>query len=200
MKRLCQFLMPAVATLGLAAPAVPMATAPAAAQATPAAALDAAMTPGAEQARLNDLVGKFDVVISVWLTPKSAPMTSNASAVSSWVLDGRYVQTSLAGFIDGKPYNALGYSGYDNAGKVYQASWMDSASTAQTWYQGGFTPGGKVAVMSATTVNPVTGKPEPLELHLSIDAAGNHVSELWGTGGGKTRFKMMELRYVRSKS
>lgn len=192
MKRLCQVVLPVAAALVFASPAM--------AQPSPAAALDAAMTPGAEQARLNELVGSFDVVISVWSTPKSAPMTSSASAVSSWVLDGRYVQTSLAGFIDGKPYSALGYSGYDNAGKVYQASWMDSASTAQTWYQGGFTPGSKMAVMSATTVNPVSGKPEPLELHLSIDAAGNHVTELWGMGGGKTRFKMMELRYVRSKA
>lgn len=54
--------------------------------------------------------------------------------------------------------------------------------------------------MKATTLNAVSGKPEPLELHLTIDKDGNHVTELWGTGGGKTVFKMMELRYVRSKS
>ena len=167
---------------------------------SPAAAMDATMTPGPEQARLNDLVGTFDVTISIWVTPKSVPITSSAAAVSKWVLDGRYVQTSLSGYVDGQAYNAIGYAGYDNAGKVYQASWMDNDSTAQTWYQGGFTPGSKMAVMTATTVSPVSGKREPIELRLTIDKAGNHVTELWGTGGGKTVFKMMELRYVRSKS
>lgn len=128
MKTVFRKAFPAVAALALIAPA---AAQPAK---TPTAALDAAMTPGADHARLNDLVGKFDVAISVWLTPKNAPIMSRASAVASWVLDGRFVQTSLSGFIDGEAYNAIGYSGYDNVGKVYQATWMDSASTAQIWY------------------------------------------------------------------
>lgn len=180
-------------------PLLAVIAAPATALPSAVAALDAAMTPGPEQARLNDLVGTFDVTISIWVTPQSVPVVANAAAVATWVLDGRYVQTSLSGIVGGQPYNALGYSGYDNAGKVYQATWMDNASTAQTWYQGGFTPGSKAAVMKATTVNAVTGKPEPLELRLTIDKDGNHITELWGNGGGKTIFKMMELRYVRSK-
>jgi hypothetical protein len=166
----------------------------------PAAALDAAMTPGPEQARLNDLVGDFDVTITIWVTPGGAPIVSSAAAVSKWVLDGRYVQTSLSGYVAGQPYSALGYAGYDNAGKVYQASWMDSDSTAQSWFSGGFALGSKAAVLSATTVNPVSGLREPLELRLTIDKDGNHVTELWGKGGGPTVFKMMELRYVRSKA
>lgn len=174
--------------------------APAAAAPAPAAALNAAMAPGSEHARLNDLVGNFDVAIRIWVTPASAPLVSNAAAVSKWVLDGRFVQTSLSGFVDGQPYSAVGYAGYDNAGKVYQASWMDNESTAQTWYQGGFAPGSTSAVMQASTVNPVSGKPEALELRMTIDKAGNHVTELWGTGGGTKIFKMMELRYLRSKS
>jgi hypothetical protein len=172
----------------------------AAAAPAPAAALDAAMAPGSEHARLNDLVGTFDVVIRIWVTPASAPVVSNAAAVSKWVLDGRFVQTSLSGFVDGQPYNAIGYAGYDNAGKVYQASWIDNESTAQTWYQGGFAASSKSAVLTASTVNPVSGKREPLELRMTIDKDGNHVTELWGTGGGAKTFKMMELRYVRSKS
>jgi hypothetical protein len=184
--------LPAFAVLGLSAPA--SAQAPVA----PAAALEAAMTPGPEQARLNALVGTFDVVISIWVTPGSVPIVSNAAAVSQWVLDGRYVQTSLSGYVDGQPYKALGYAGYDNAGKVYQASWLDTDSTAQTWYSGSFN--GKAAVLTASVVNPVSGKPEALELRMSIDAGGNHVTELWGTGGGSKIFKMMELRYTRSKS
>ncbi len=198
MKTVFQIAIPAVAALAICAPAI----APAAAQApakSPAAALEAAMTPGPGQARLNDLVGNFDVTISIWVTPKSVPVVSNAAAVGTWVLDGRFVQTTLSGYVDGEPFNAISYGGYDNAGKTYQATWMDNHGTDQTWYSGSFAADGKSAVLSGSSVNPVSGKREPLELRLSLDGKGNRVMELWGKGGGATSFKMMELRYVRSK-
>jgi len=185
---------PALAALGLAA------TAAAQPPKSPAAALEAAMTPGPGQARLNDMIGNFDVTVSIWVTPKSVPIVSNASAVGVWVLDGRFVQTTLSGYVDGEPFNAISYGGYDNAGKTYQATWMDNHGTEQTWYNGNFAADGKSAVLSGSTINPVSGKREPLELRMSLDGKGNRVLELWGAGGGKTAFKMMELRYVRSKS
>ena len=45
--------------------------------------------------------------------------------------------------------------------------------------------------------NPVTGKPTPLEMRLTLDAAGNHVTELWGDGLGSKMFKMMEITYTK---
>lgn len=193
MKTLVQFTIPVLAAFGLATAAGAQ---PAKAAVT---AIDAAMTPGPAQARLNDMVGNFDVTVSVWVTPKSVPLVSNASAVGAWVLDGRFVQTTLSGYVAGDPFNAIGYAGYDNAGKVYQATWMDNQGTDQTWYSGNFAADGKSAVLSGSTVNPVSGKTEPLQLKMTLDGQGNRVLELWGKGGGATSFKMMELRYMRSK-
>jgi hypothetical protein len=193
-KTVFQIAIPAVAALALIAPAVAQAPAK-----TAIADLNAAMTPGPAQAKLNDMVGTFDVTVSIWVTPKSVPVVSNASAVGSWVLDGRFVQTTLSGYVGGEPFNAISYAGYDNAGKTYQATWMDNQGTDQTWYTGNFAADGKSAVLSGTTVNPVSGKQEPLELRMTLDGTGNRVLELWGKGGGKATFKMMELRYLRSK-
>jgi len=39
----------------------------------------------------------------------------------------------------------------------------------------------------------------PVELRLSIADNGDHMSEIWGQGLGTKLFKMMELRYTRSK-
>jgi hypothetical protein len=185
--------IPALAALSLTASATAQ---PAKA---PAAALDAALSPGPAQARLNDMVGNFDVTVSIWVTPKSVPLVSNASAVGTWVLDGRFVHTTLSGYVAGEPFSAISYAGYDNAGKVYQATWMDNQGTDQTWYSGNFAADGKSAVLSGATVNPVSGKIEPLQLKMTLDGQGNRLLELWGKGGGATSFKMMELRYVRSK-
>jgi hypothetical protein len=191
--------LPAVAALGLAAPAMAVGAAPSAVDAATAAALDKAMTPGAGQKRLDAMVGKFNVAIRAWATPAASPVASNALCTNVWTLGGRYLQSNLSGFVAGAPFNGIGYIAYDNSAGRYQATWMDTGSTAQTWYTGGFKPGTKSAVMKASTTDPVTGKPSPLELRMTIDANGNHKSELWGTGTGKKLFKMLELTYTRVK-
>ena len=56
-------------------------------------ALEMAMTPGEGQKKLTPMVGTFDVKIRTWVTPSSTPVESTASMVSTWVLDGRFVQS-----------------------------------------------------------------------------------------------------------
>lgn len=176
-----------------------LAAGPAAAQPTPSAAITAAQTPGPAQQRLNPLVGSFNVTISIWVTPKSVPITSNAASVGRWVMDGRFVETSISGYVDGERFDALSLAGHDNAGDMLQATWVDNRSTEQTWYSGAFAADGKSALLKGAVTNPVTRKREALELRMSLDKDGNRVTKLWGKGGGTTLFKMMELRFVRTK-
>jgi len=162
-------------------------------------ALESALTPGAGQARLDPMVGTFDVKIRTWVRPNAAPVESQGSCVNVWVLGHRYIQAMLSATVMGEPFNGIGYVAYDNVGKVYQMAWMDGGSTAMTLYSGGFDGATKAAKLKASVLNPVTGKPTPLELRLSILDNGDHMSELWGQGVGTTMFKMMELRYTRTK-
>jgi hypothetical protein len=187
--------------MGLAALAVLALSTPGTAAVTPsvATALDAAMTPGIGQKRLDEMVGTFKVTIRTWATPTSAPVNSSGVAIIGWVLGGRYLQSNISGFVGGQPFNGLGFTGYDNTAGVYQSTWMDNGSTGQVWYKGGFTPGSKSAVMKASVADPVTGKPSPLEMRMTIFPNGTHSTELWGMGTGTTMFKMMELHYTRSK-
>jgi hypothetical protein len=162
-------------------------------------ALQSAITPGAGQARLDAMVGSFDVKIRTWLGPNAAPVESQGSCVNVWVLGHRYIQSMLAAHVMGEPFNGIGYTAYDNVGKTYQTAWMDGGSTAMTLYQGGFDGASKTAKMKASVLDPLTGKPTSLELRLSILENGDHMSELWGQAGGSKMFKMMELRYTRTK-
>jgi hypothetical protein len=164
-----------------------------------ARALDSAMTPGEGQKRLAAMIGTFKVAIRTWVDPSKPPIESSASSVSAWVLGERYVQMTLAGDLQGQPFNGIGYIGFDNVGKQYQSTWMDSGSTGMTWYKGGFDAGGKSATMKASVPDALTGKPTPVELRLKMSDDGGHVTELWGHGLGNKMFKMMELRYTRSK-
>ena len=163
------------------------------------AALENAMTPGAGQQKLGFMVGTFDAKIRSWATPSDPPAEDTAVMIGNWVLGGRYIQMMLAGTVAGEPYNGIGYAGFDNTTKKYVSTFMDSGSTGMEWYTGGFDASGKRATLKGSMANPVTGKPSPLEMRLTLDTAGNHVTELWGLGLGDKMFKMMELTYTKRK-
>ncbi|MBE2259814.1 MAG: DUF1579 domain-containing protein [Rhodobacteraceae bacterium] len=164
-----------------------------------AKALEKAMTPGEGQKRLQAMIGTFDVVIRTWVDPSKPPVESSATSVSAWVLGDRYVQMMLSGDLQGQPFSGIGYIAFDNVSKLYQATWMDNGSTGMIWYQGGFDASGKSATMKGSVPDPLTGKPSPVELRMKVSDDGGHVTELWGKGLGSKMFKMMELRYTRSR-
>jgi hypothetical protein len=194
----------AAAVLNLAGPALaqgPGSTA-ARAQGNPAVlakALENAATPGPGQARLEPMIGTFDVKIRTWLGPDLPPIESQGSCVNVWVLDRRYLQIMLSANVLGEPFNGIGYVAYDNVGKTYQVAWLDGGSTAMTVYRGGFLGATKSATLKASVLNPLSARPTPLELRVSILENGNHMSELWGRGAGAKMFKMMELQYTRTQ-
>ena len=194
----------AVAVLHLAAPAWAQQPGGNAAraqvsEAALAKALVKANTPGPGQARLEPMIGTFDVKMKIWLGPDQPPIDAQGSCVNVWVLDHRYIQIMLSANVLGEPFNGIGYVAYDNVGKNYQIAWLDAGSTAMTLYRGGFAGATKSASLKASVLNPLTAKPTPLELRVSILDNGDHMSELWGQGAGSKMFKMMELHYTRAK-
>jgi Protein of unknown function (DUF1579) len=190
----------AAVVLGLAVSAGAQETKKAPTDAQIAAAMEKAMTPGEAQKKLDFLVGTFDVKIRTWLDPSKPPYESTATSVATWVLGNRYVQQMLAGYIAGEPWSGIGYAGYDNVAKKYVSTYMDTGSTGMEWYTGTMDASGKLARMTATIADEVTGKPRALEMRLSIAANGDHVTELWESDltGGKMA-KVMELHYTRKK-
>jgi hypothetical protein len=168
-------------------------------EAAMAKALEVAMTPGDGQKRLAPMIGTFDVKIRTWVSANSTPIESTASMVSAWVLGGRYVQSMLVGEVGGEPFNGIGYIGYDNVSKIYQTAWMDTGSTGMTWYTGSFDESGTTATMKASVPDPLTAKPTPLELRMSVEPNGDHVTEIWGQGLGTEMFRLMELKYTKTK-
>jgi len=183
--------------------AVPWQDATAADQATRTSAavqaLDNAMTPGEGQKRLDSMIGSFDVTVLVWTNPAKPPLEFKGSAVNTWTLGGRYVQTMLAAVMDGDKFDGIGYYGYDNATRSYQASWMDTGSTAIGWYRGKMDKSGRAALLKSVQASSSSGTPLELELRVSIAEGGDHVTQLWGAPTGGKAFKLMELRSVRTK-
>ena len=187
------------AVLGSASPLMAQSPGKAADQALMAKALENAMTPGEGQKRLNPLIGTFNVVIKTWVTPEGPPIESTAASVNAWVLGGRYVQMMLNGDTPNAPFSGIGHIAYDNVSKNYQAAWMDSGSTAITMYMGKLDASGKSALLKGSISNPLTGKPSPLELRMSIEPDGSHLTQLWGQGKSAKMVKLVELKYTKVK-
>jgi hypothetical protein len=182
-----------------ALPAAAQNAAKAAAEAPMAKALENAMTPGEGQKRLNPLIGTFNVAIKIWVTPEGPPIESTAASVNTWVLGGRFVQMMLNGDAPNALFSGTGHIGYDNVTKNYQAAWMDSGSTAITLYTGKLDASGKTALMKGSIRNALTGKPSPVELRMTIEPDGSHLTQLWGQGKGAKMVKLMELQYSKVK-
>ena len=186
-----------VLALGLATDALAKEGKPASGDAAALAAMNAAMDPGPAQKKLDVLVGEFDVKILTWIDPAKPPYESMAVAVAKWVLGNRYIETMLAGFIGGEPWSGIGYAGYDNVGKKYQATYMDSASTAMDWFTGAMAEDGKSAKLTATIRDTITQKPVKAEMRLRVSPDRNYVTELWQTTPAGKMVKVMELKYTR---
>jgi hypothetical protein len=163
-------------------------------------ALGNAMDPGEGQKKLEPMVGEFDVKIRVWLDPAQPPIESMAVAVSTWVLGKRYVQTMLSGYVMGEPFDGIGYAGYDNVSKQYQATFMDTGGTGMEWFSGSMDPTGGSAKLSATIPDPITGEATTVEMRLKIAASGDHVTELWQEDPTGEPVRIMDLQYTRKKS
>ncbi len=163
-----------------------------------AQALDKTMTPGEGQKRLEPMIGTFAVTVLVWPSPGKPPLEYKGGAVNTWVLGGRYVQTMLSTVMDGEPFDGIGYYGFDNATRTYQATWMDSGSTALAWYRGAMDKVGRSAALKSVQATANNGKPIEIELRVTIAEGGDHVTQMWGAPAGGKAFKMMELRSVRA--
>lgn len=144
------------ATLGPALPVAAQSAAKAESPAPMARALDSAMTPGEGQKRLDPLIGTYKVAIKIWVTPEGPPIETTAASVNTWVLGGRFVQMMLNGDAPNAAYSGTGHIGYDNVTQNYQASWMDTGSTAITLYTGKLAASGKSALMKGSIANALT--------------------------------------------
>lgn len=200
MKEIYRIAAVSVVALALAVAAVGQEKTKASKDAAMVKDLENAMTPGEAQKRLGFMVGTFDVKVRTWVDPSKPPVESSAASVGTWVLGNRFVQNMLSGFVGGQAYHGIGYAGFDNVSKKYVATYMDDGGTGMEWYTGTMDASGKVAKMTGTTNDEVTGKPVPVEMRLSVAANGDHVTELWTADAAGKMAKVMELQYTRNKS
>lgn len=90
-----------------------------------------------QHAQLATLAGHWTVRQSMWTDPKAAPVIDHGTATYTMVLGDHHLRQNLH-IASGKPFEGLGYIGYDNATGTYYSSWMDTNFTGMILAHGDY--------------------------------------------------------------
>ena len=153
--------------------------------------------PGPAHKAIADLAGTWDAEVTMYMGP--TPEKSKGTSENRLVLGGRWVEQRFTSEMMGRPFEGLGYTGYDNFKKKYVGTWMDNMTTAVMVSEGTFDAAGKVMTSTSTMDDFMTGKPTLVRMTSTIVDADNHRFEMFGPGPDGKEMKQMEIHYRRRK-
>jgi hypothetical protein len=155
---------------------------------------------GPEHEAFKNMVGTWDTVSRMWMTPGAPPTESVGQAEYRLILDGRFLEQSYKCASMPMAFEGLGLTGYDRFSKKYVSIWMDSMSTGISMSMGTADASGKVFTYYGTVDDPTTGERDivvkTVIRQLSDDKG---VLEVYEKRAGMDEFKSMEITYTRRK-
>jgi hypothetical protein len=188
-------------------------TKPAAKPATPAAkekghqaagadaftqACEIAGKPGAEHAKLVEGAGVWSGKTTCWMMGPEAQHGTCTTTVTP-MFDNRFVKIEYSGESPMGPFKGVGFYGFDNVSKEYQATWIDNCSTGMAMGKGEASSDGKTMTWTYTYNCPMTKKPTTLrEVHTKT-GKDTETIVMWGTNPETgEEMKMMESTMTRT--
>lgn len=153
--------------------------------------------PGDAHKQLAQCSGEWNMTVKSWMAPDAPPQTSTGTSSAKMILDGRYLQETATGNMGGMPFSGQGLTGYDNASKKFESTWVDNMSTAIFRSEGTYDAATKTVTMNGTTYDPTVGKDVPVKTVLRLIDDKSHVFEWWAPDAGGKMFKSMEITYNR---
>lgn len=109
--------------------------------------------PGPEHAKLKEMVGEWDCVMTM------GDQKSKATATYRSICDGMWVESDFHGAIGEAKFQGRGLDGYDLKRKKYVGVWVDSFETAPMHFEGNYDAAGKLLIMTGESRGP-DGKPQ----------------------------------------
>lgn len=160
---------------------------------SPRSRLAALGVPGTHHEYLEPGVGSWELTIKVWRTPDSEPVMSAGSAEARWILGGRFVETTYAGEVLGRPFEARSVEGYDNHAKEYVSTWRDTMGTYTMLFRGGCEEDCQVRTVSADITDPASGQKLTNKRVTTMVEENSYTYESFIVTPSGAEFKNMEL-------
>lgn len=154
---------------------------------------------GPQLRRLDWLAGQWTVRQSMWTDPAKPPAVDNGSAAFTAVLGGRHLRQDLRVDSAGKPFEGLGYIGYDNATGKYDSLWMDVNFTGMIMAHGDYDAVKRTYTFTGAVPDPALGGAmSPLREVMQVRDADHFVYEYYERHGGREAL-VIRLEYTRAK-
>jgi hypothetical protein len=151
---------------------------------------------GPEHAELMKNAGTWTVESKAWLGGPE-PLSSKAKAVFTPLLGGRYLRQEFEGEFMGQPFFGIGCTGFNNATRKYEDTWIDSMGTGMMQATGVETEPGKVWEFTGSCAGP-DGKTVKMRSVMKKPSEGRLTFESFCDDGSGEK-KCWEAVYTRSK-
>jgi hypothetical protein len=106
-------------------------------------AIEAAATPGENHEIFKRMEGNWTTTNKYWSAQGAPAQESKGTAEFTTVLGGRFVEEKFDSTFADKPFQGIGYTGYNNVRKKFVSSWMDVGSTGILMTEGTLDKTGK---------------------------------------------------------
>lgn len=159
----------------------------------------AAQSATPEFAHLAALAGRWSVWQSMWAEPSAPPVVDRGRASFTAVLGGRHLRQELQIDAAAKPFQGLGYLGYDDAAGRYDSLWMDVNFSGTIMAHGSYDAGSRTYTFHGDVPDPAhAGATLPLREVLRVKDADHFTFEYYERHAGAERLAV-RLEYARLK-
>jgi len=157
--------------------------------------------PGINHKALEPFVGQFTTTCRAWMKPGEAAVESTGSADHVWVFGGRFLKMTAKGFMGDKPFEGVGYLGYDNVSNEYVSVWLDNMSTGIVYASGQFDTGTQTLNERGTANCPMTGQVNmPFRCEWKIVNSDTIIHTFYHNDADGKEVKGFEATYKRMKT
>lgn len=147
--------------------------------------------PGPEHAKLKELVGEWDAVIT------ASGQESKGSATYKSICDGMWIASEFSGALGELKFTGHGIDGYDLQKKKYVGVWVDSLSSSPMQFAGNIDEKSKLLVMTGEGVN-MEGKVEKVKTTTEFKTKDNFIFKLYMIDDGREDLAFT-IEYTRKK-
>src|SRR5215813_5479463 len=84
-----------------------------------------------EHARLVSMCGTWDVEMTFWFQPGRPGVSTKGTSTIRSLFDGTFVEETIEGTLNGKPFTTLAWTGYNTSTHEYEATRIASTNTAR---------------------------------------------------------------------
>ena len=155
--------------------------------------LSALTIPGEPHELLAGTVGEWDLTIRIWTAPDTEPVESIGTASGRWILGDRFVETTYAGEVMDRPFEALKIEGFERASKEYVTTWRDNLGTYTMIFRGKCDSTCLTRTMTADFLDPVSSTRLRIKGVTTLTEDEGYSYESFVMAADGTEFKNMEL-------